>query len=178
MASMDALHPDSIMTLPPAGMAWAVVHARPRCEKKIAEYLHQQGLRCYLPLRRKTHRYGNRERIFMSPLFSGYLFCVLGPAQRAMVAQNRYVANVLDVMDQANLVDQLRQVESALAGGHITEVLPYLVTGHRVRVSHGPLRGVEGVIQRVKGQTRVIINVDMIRQAMAVEVDSAMLEPA
>jgi transcription antitermination factor NusG len=175
---MDTLHSESIMTLPPAEMAWVVVHARPRCEKKIADYLQRQGLRSYLPLRRKTHRYGNRERIFLSPLFSGYLFCVLGNAQHATVAQNRYVANVLDVLDQASLVDQLRQVEAALAAGQITEVLPYLVSGHRVRVSHGPLRGVEGVIQRVKGQTRVIINVDMIRQAMAVEVDSAMLEPA
>ena len=50
--------------------------------------------------------------------------------------------------------------------------------GNRVRVTSGPLRSLEGVIQRVKGQTRVIINVDMIRQAMAVEVDSAVLEPA
>ena len=175
---MDELQSASVLTIPPAGTAWVVVHARPRCEKKIAEYLDRQGFQCYLPLRRKTHRYGNRERVFMSPLFSGYLFCVLGESHRSTVAQNRHVANVLDVLDQAMLVEQLRQVESALAGGQIAEVLPYLVSGHRVRVSHGPLRGVEGVIQRVKGQTRVIINVDMIRQAMAVEVDSAMLEPA
>ncbi|MFH0909800.1 MAG: transcription termination/antitermination NusG family protein [bacterium] len=175
---MDEPSAETIVTLPPPDMAWTVVHARPRCEKKIAEYLHLQNLRCYLPLRRKTHRYGNRERVFMSPLFSGYLFCVLGAGQRSAVAQNRYVANVLNVLDQTKFVAQLRQVEVALAGGQITEVLPFLVSGHRVRVSHGPLRGIEGVIQRVKGRTRVVINVDMIRQAMAVEVDSAMLEPA
>lgn len=169
---------ESAVTLPPPGMAWAVVHARPRCEKKLAEYLQTLQVRHYLPLRRKTHKYGKRERIFFSPLFSGYLFCVIADTQRSAVTQNRHVANLLEVVDQEKFVSQLHQVEAALSGGQIAEVLPYLVSGNKVRVSHGPLRGVEGVVQRVKGQTRVIINVDMIRQAMAVEVDSAMLEPA
>ena len=177
-AVTDKTPTEDLIGPPPPDMAWTVVHVRPRCEKKLAEYCRTQNVRCYLPLRRKTHRYGKRERVFLSPLFSGYLFCVVGPAELASVSQNKNVANMLHVLDQDKLGEQLRQIQGALAAGQLAEVLPYLVTGRRIRVSHGPLRGVEGVIQRVKGQTRVIINIDIIRQSMAVEVDSAILEPA
>ena len=33
----------------------------------------------------------------------------------------------------------------------------------------------EGIVVRIKGRTRVVINVDIIRQSFAVEVDSALL---
>lgn len=162
----------------PAGRAWLVAHARPRCEKKIVQFCGQQGMPSYLPLRTKIHRYGARERAFSSPLFPGYVFCVADPAQRSLLAQNRYAAHVLDVVNQAQLVGQLRQIDLALASGDVMEVMPYLEAGRRVRVLAGPLKGMEGLVLRSKSRTRIVINVDMIRQAVAMEVDSAWLGPA
>ena len=154
-----------------------VLHTRPRCEKTIADYCERQGMPVYLPLRRKIHKYGGRERVFFSPLFPGYTFCVVTPVERSTVRQNRYVANLLDVLDQVQLVDQLVQIRRALAVGDTVEVLPYLETGKRVRVTGGPFKGLEGNVARVKGKTRVVINVDMIRQSVSAEVDSAYLAP-
>jgi transcription antitermination factor NusG len=88
------------------------------------------------------------------------------------------VANLLDVVDQEKLVEQLRQINHALTVGEVVEVMPYLETGRPIRVTGGVMKGLEGVVSRVKGKTRVIINVDMIRQSVAVEVDSAWLAPA
>jgi transcription antitermination factor NusG len=88
------------------------------------------------------------------------------------------VANLLAVVDQARLLDQLRQIRIALASGDCVEVLPFLEAGRPVRVVAGPFRGLEGIITRIKGHTRVVLNVDMIQQSVAVEVDSAWLEPA
>jgi transcriptional antiterminator RfaH len=158
--------------------AWAVLHSRPRCEKKIADYCDRNKLPCYLPLRKKIHRYGARERSFWSPLFPGYVFCVVTPLQKSEVRQNRYVANLLDVVDQKTLVEQLRQIDRALTVGDVVEVMPYLEAGRRVSVTSGPMKGLEGLVLRVKGRTRVVINVDMIQQSVAVEVDSAWLSPA
>jgi transcription antitermination factor NusG len=58
------------------------------------------------------------------------------------------------------------------------EVLPYLEKGGHVRVLAGPLKGLEGSVLRSKSSTRIVINVDMIRQSVAVEVDAAFLGPA
>jgi len=168
---------DEALVLPPAGSAWVVVHARPRCEKKVAEFARQLKCPCYLPLHTRHHRYGARERSFSSPLFAGYVFCMADDAARRMLRQNRHTANLLEVADQAQLVGQLRQVRAALESGQLVEVMPFLESGRRVRVVAGPLRGFEGIVVRVKGQTRIVLNVDMIREAVAVEVDSAALGP-
>jgi transcription antitermination factor NusG len=112
------------------------------------------------------------------PLFSGYLFGVADRQQRMFLEQNRMVANILLAVDQDGLVRQLLQVDLALQSGEAIDVLPYLEEGSLVKISSGPFRGMEGVIERIKGKSRVILNVDMIGQAIAVEVDSTYLLPS
>lgn len=173
-----ALPPDVVDLRVPAGETrWCVVHTRPRAEKKLAEFARQQRMTVFLPLHRRLHRYGNRERVFSSPLFAGYVFCAADVAQRRMLQQNRHTANLLDVVDQDELVQQLLQIQRALSLGDLVEVMPYLESGHRVKVLAGPLKGVEGMILRVKGRSRIVLNVDMIRESVSVEVDSSMLGP-
>lgn len=169
---------DDLLRPPDAGRAWIVIHTRPRCEKKAADFCARHGIPAYLPLQQKVHRYGARVRPFWSPLFPGYAFGLVDPPQQALVRQNRATANVLEVLDQDLLVRQLRQVRAALAAGDVLELLPYLEAGKRVRVTGGPLKGAEGVVLRVKGATRIVLNVDMIRQSVAVEMDSGLLAPA
>ena len=163
--------------MPDPGRAWVVLHARPRCEKKLELFCRRNSLPVYLPLRRKVHRYGAREREFWSPLFPGYVFCVSAPPDRTTLRQNQYVANLLEVFDQATLVEQLSQIRQALAVDDMVEVMPYLAAGRSVLVTAGPFKGLEGVILRVKGRTKVVLNVDMIQQAVCVEVDSSCLAP-
>ena len=163
---------------PDEGRSWVVIHARPRCEKKLADVALQQRLLPYLPLQRRTHHYGSRVRSFDSPLFPGYLFCLADAAGTQWLRQSRYTANLLEVSDQHQLVAQLRQIQAALQLGHLVEVLPYLEVGHKVRVAAGPMRGAEGIVVRIKGKTRIVLNVDMIRESVSVEVDSSMLTPA
>jgi transcriptional antiterminator RfaH len=162
---------------PGEGQRWVVVHTRPRCEKKIQSAARMQGYVVYLPLHSRTHRYGARVRTFESPLFPGYIFCLADQAGVRWLKQNRYSAHCLEVANQPQLVDQLRQLQVALHSGLLTEAMPYLEAGRRVRVQAGPLRGLEGLIIRVKGQTRMVLNVDMIRESVSVEVDSALLAP-
>lgn len=171
------VHPESNLPEPDDQRRWVVVHVRPRCEKKLVAAVVRQGLTPYLPLQRRTHHYGSRVRSFDTPLFPGYAFAWGDVPGRQWLRQNRYTANLLEVSEQARLLDQLRQLQVALRTGHVLEVLPYLQAGRRVRVEAGPLRGTEGIVARIKGQTRIVLNVDMIRESVSVEVDSALLVP-
>jgi transcription antitermination factor NusG len=175
----EAAVPGSDVLRPaPDGQAWLVAHARPRAEKKIVLFCRTKNFVSFLPLRSKTHSYGGRKRTFSSPLFPGYVFCCADVEGRTFLRQNQHVANILDVYDQAGLLAQLRQVHQAISAGQIVEVLPYLETGHRVRVTSGPLKGLEGVVLRAKGKTRIVLNVDMIVQSVVTEVDGDCLSPA
>lgn len=164
-----------LLEMPPTGQAWWVVHARPRCEKKVADLALQKGASVFLPLQRKVHFYGRRRRVFWNPLFSGYVFLTWPLSNLAWLRQNQHVANVLEVPGQARLVDQLNAVRLAITACDDLEVIPRVEVGQKVRIQGGPMKGVQGIITRIKGQDRVILNVDMIGTAVALEVESLFL---
>lgn len=158
-------------------MRWAVVHARPRCEKKVESLCRHEGLQTYLPVRKRVHTYGARVRHFSVPLFPGYLFSMGDEASLRWLRQNPHVANLLETPDQVRLVDTLNAISIALSCGEVAEVFPFLKRGQPVRITDGPLRGVEGVVERWKDRARVVINVEMIQQSVAIEIEAQHLSP-
>lgn len=154
------------------GRSWAVVHTRPRCEKKAASVAESRGVQVYLPLRKTTHTYEGRKRTFSVPLFPGYLFCLVNEEQIRQVRQDRQVVKVLPVDDQQALVHSLQSIDVALRVGDVAEVLSCLKEGEVVRVRGGTLRGVEGIVEKWVGTARIVINVEMLQQAVAIEVDA------
>jgi hypothetical protein len=54
---------------------------------------------------------------------------------------------------------------------------PYLVEGMRVRIKSGFLAGAEGILLAKKQRHRLVISVDLIQQAVVVDIDSAEVEP-
>ena len=172
----DALFDSTTIALPADDQEWVILHTRPRSEKKAGQVFDREGAGIYIPLRRREHRYGGRHRAFWSPLFPGYVFGLFDSKQVHMLKANQYVANVLRVVDQKGLVHQLRQLQRALAAGAMIEVMPYLEKGKPVRVTGGPFKGVEGIVERLDKNTKVVISIEMIQQSVFMEVDSAHIE--
>jgi len=54
---------------------------------------------------------------------------------------------------------------------------PYLSVGRRVRVSSGPMQGLEGIIVRRKDRCRLVFSLALIMRSVAVEVDESDVEP-
>jgi transcription antitermination factor NusG len=167
-----------ILTPAPPGAAWVVVHARPRCEKRVAATAGPRGFPVYLPLRNRSHRYGGRLRTHQVPLFTGYVFVCGDLPFQQWLRQNRHVARLIPVLDEDALLAQLRQIQLALDAGAAVEVLPFLEVGRRVKVGRGPLKGLEGLVQSHKGRMRLVVTLDIIRESVAVEIDSDLLDPA
>jgi transcription antitermination factor NusG len=76
---------------------------------------------------------------------------------------------------QENEIETLR---AGLTRNVWVEPHPYLKVGRRVRVRSGPMAGLSGILVRRKDKFRVVLSVDLIRQAVALEVDMADVEPA
>jgi transcription antitermination factor NusG len=54
---------------------------------------------------------------------------------------------------------------------------PYLQAGRRVRVRSGPMTGLEGTLVRRKDGLRLVVCVEILMRAVAVEIDEADVEP-
>ncbi len=157
---------------------WHVLHVKPRCEKKMAEYCAGHALTCDLPLREETKVYQRRRVTIHKPVFPGYVFVRFGAPERVSVLKSNLVVRDLAVFDQAQFVRQLEQIRQALAIDPTLDACASFTAGRRVRITGGPFMGLEGVVQTARNKTRVILNIEMIGQALAVEVGIEILEPA
>lgn len=155
------------------GRIWFVFHARPRCEKKIAEACLDMDIRHYLPLHksRPRKRKGQRNYSFDIPLFPGYLFGCCDPQERYDVMRTNHLVRTIDVLDQQQLLEELHSIYLASCGEADLTLYPQLKRGRRVQVIRGPLKGVSGRISTRKGEFRLVLNVSILGTAVVVEVD-------
>jgi len=155
---------------------WWVVHTRSRNEKALAHDLMSKNISYFLPMSWKVRRRSRRTiRSFLS-LFSGYLFFCGQEDQRVELLKTNRVANLIEVHDQQKLVDELVQIAQALRSGAPLTPHKYLKAGQKCRVIAGPLIGLEGIVVRTRGATRLVLQVDMLGQAASVEIDVDLIE--
>ncbi len=160
-----------------AARPWRVLHTRPRQEKAVRDVLGAAGIRHFLPTIRETKIYGHRKRIVERPLFPSYVF-IQGAREEAWFAVGtKRVAQVIEAPDQDCLVHELEQIRCALKGSAVLDPYPFLQCGKHVRVSGGPFKGVEGVVDVRTRQDRLILKVDALGRAVGLEIDASLLEP-
>lgn len=157
-------------------MSWQALHVKPRCEKKVAQHCVRLGLTYYLPLRSETKIYQRRKVTVEKPLFPGYVFAGFDQDQRVELLKTNQIVRLLEPVHPRLLLYQLAQIRRALRADPRLETLAGIKPGRQVRIKAGPFMGVDGTIASVKGVERVVLNVDMIGQAVVVEVDRACIE--
>ncbi len=147
---------------------WYVVHTKPRCEKKLAEYSKQYEVNYYLPLVDSVRVYNNRKVKFTKPMFPGYVFVKCDPAGRRQLTITGYVAYWLPVINQMVLVNDLQQINSGRELGVEFIRAEFLAKGTKVEIIKGPFAGIIGYVEDQKDIKEVILQVTLLRQAVSV----------
>ena len=157
-------------------LAWFVAHMRPRCEKKLVAFCEKEGMEAVLPCYRSVRKYRGKTVTFHKPLFPGYVFTRITKAHKSTLAQNEHVARVLAVFDQEQFAGQLEDILQALETGLEIKLAPEIGPGHRVRIKHGALQGMEAWVEERHGMSTVLLRLDFIGQAAAVKLPAEDLE--
>jgi transcription antitermination factor NusG len=155
---------------------WWVAHTKSRNEKALAHDLIGRKVSYFLPMTWKVRHTRGRRIKSLLPLFSGYLFFCGNEQQRVEVLKTNRVASLLEVKDQQLLVNELSAIEKALRTGAALQRHKYIRTGQHCRVTAGPLRDIEGVVEQSGTGARLILKVEMLGQAASVEIDSDLIE--
>ncbi len=154
-------------------MHWFALTVKPRHEKVVAERLVARSLESYAPLYRDRRRWSDRMQTVELPLFPRYVFCRFSFADRLKVLSLPSVQSVVGFGGEpAPVGDEEIDAVKMLAGSGLA-VAPwrYLSVGQRVRICEGPLSGLEGILAREKSAYRVVVNVELLQRAVAVEID-------
>ena len=129
-----------------------------------------------LPTYESVKKYSGKEVVFHKPLFSGYVFLFINEETQKIAMQSNFVANMLHVVDQQLFEQQLNDILFALNQEITIRLEPIIEVGARVMIKSGPLQGQEGWVDERFGMTTVLLRLDFIGQAAAIEVSSDLLE--
>jgi transcription antitermination factor NusG len=160
----------------PADLTWFVCHTRPRCEKKFAALMAAERFEHYLALVTSVRRYRQQTKRFTKPLFPGYVFAQVPVGKKARIYQQDLLARAIPVTDVPAFLRQLADVKAIVASGFELSLLPLLAKGRRVKVTGGPLHGLEGFVDDPKNPAGIVISVDVLQQGLLVRVPVENLE--
>jgi transcriptional antiterminator NusG len=159
--------------------SWFALWTRSRHEQVVREQLDRKQIEVFLPTVTRWSRWKDRKKKIDWPLFPGYCFARFDPHDRLPVLKCIGVVNIISVEgDPAAIpeheIDWIRQlVDTDLA----YDPCPMIHEGTMVEVKHGPLGGVVGRLIRKGAHARLILSVNLIGQAVSVEVDAADVRP-
>jgi len=157
---------------------WYALYTYARHEKYVAKQLEERGIDYFLPLYRTWHRWKDRRKQVELALFPSYVFVHICMAARLRVLSIAGVVHLVTFNGQPSALPE-REIE-ALRNVLVQEIYaephPYLTVGRKVRLCQGPLLGTEGVLVRWKDKLRVVISIEVLMRAVAVEVDAADLD--
>jgi transcription antitermination factor NusG len=95
------------------------------------------------------------------------------------VAKARGLVRILgERWDQLSTVpeSEIEAIQRVLRADFPVIAYPYLHTGQRVRITEGPLTGVEGILVQSKpSKGLLVLSIDLLRRSIAVEVDATVV---
>jgi transcription antitermination factor NusG len=158
---------------------WYAIWTRSRHEKLVRDQLEQKHVEVFLPTITKWSRWKDRKKKIDWPLFPGYCFARFDVTDRLPVLKCEGVVSIIGTDGTPEAIppieiDGIRQlIDSELA----FDPCPLIKEGMMVEVKGGPLKGVVGRLIRKGAHARLMLSVDLIGQAVSVEVDAADVKP-
>lgn len=151
---------------------WYAVYTKSRHEKKVAKSCIDYNISYYLPLIESVRYYHNRAITFRKPLFSSYIFCNCNHTKKTQLYRTGQLCAFIEAPDQEQLLAELKQIHYAQNEG--AKLIPhkFLTRGRRVKIIRGPFKNYEGKISYRKGAFKLVLNIDLIKQAVAIEVNA------
>jgi transcription antitermination factor NusG len=166
------------------GEQWLALWTHSHFEQLVHEQLIAKSFDSFLPLLTVWSQRDGARRLIRKPMFPGYLFVrhAIDKASYIESMKTNGLARILGerwdrpaVVADAEIDAVRRVVETGLP------VLPlsYLKEGQRVRITRGPLAGVEGIFTRNNPQKGLlVVSIELLQRSVAVEVDCTAVVPA
>lgn len=170
------MHPPMAADLTALEGQWWVAHTRSRFEKAFAWDLLHRGIGYYFPMLQQVKVSGGRKRRVLAPLFPSYVFFCGGDDDRYWAMTTNRLCQTIAVADRAKFLREIGSIQKALSGKAVLDPYPQIAVGSRCRVKAGPFEGTEGVVIQRGKLWRLVLQVSMLGQGAAMEVDADLVE--
>jgi transcriptional antiterminator NusG len=168
--------PDRESRIPNPESQWYAIWTRSRHEQVVRDQLQRKQIDAFLPTIPRWSRWKDRKKKVDWPLFPGYCFARFDPADALPILKCTGVVNIVSFDGKPAAIPEI-ELDSIrlLVGSELQyDPCPMIHEGMLVSVVHGPLKGVVGrLVRKDAPKARLVLSVDLIGQAVSVEVDAA-----
>jgi transcription antitermination factor NusG len=173
---------DSRLAAPPSdvvearsSVGWFAIWTRSRHESSVVRQLDEKRIEGFLPTVTRWSRWQDRKKRIDWPLFPGYCFVHIDPAESLPVLKCAGVVNLISVDGKPVPIpdSEIENIRALVTSELKYDPCPLIHEGMDVKVVSGPLRGVAGKLVRKGAHARLVLSVDLIGQAVSVEIDAA-----
>jgi transcription antitermination factor NusG len=163
---------------------WFVLWTNSHCEQLVRDQLAGRGFSVFLPTITTWSRSKGTRRAITAPMFPGYAFVhhAIDKTGYVELMKTRGLVRILgERWDRlAPVADADVEAIRRVASADVPAMpYPFLREGERVRITDGPLTGLEGILVHAKpSKGLLVVSVDLLQRSVAVEVDCTRVEPA
>jgi transcriptional antiterminator NusG len=156
---------------------WYAIWTRSHSEQLVADQLLAKGLQVFLPKISVWSRRGGVRHAIRVPMFSGYVFLNESVDKNTYleVIKARGVVRILgDRWDSLSPISngEIEGLQTLVNSGVAITPHSYLREGQRVRITGGPLKGVDGILVENKSEKGLLVlSVDLLQRSVAVQID-------
>ena len=158
--------------------AWVVLATHPHRERTALENLERQQFTTYCPLIRKRHSHARRVSEVLRPLFPGYVFVQLAPAQRWRPLNSTIgVRSIIRSGDTISLLDdkfvcglKAREVDGVIS----RPAVPYKI-GQTVRLAAAGFDRVLATIIDLGERDRITVLLNLLNRPVRAEVTQSQI---
>jgi transcription antitermination factor NusG len=164
---------------PKSPIPWFALCIRQKERERCEGYLLAHSYEYFSPSRTEIRQWSDRKKVFVYPLFPGYLFCRFHARESGPILRAPGVIEIVSGGGHYLEVDsiQIEDVRRCLVNGFGLDVVPTIRCGQKVRITSGPLSGLVGILAVLKQQLRVGLEISMMNRTVLVEVESSQLMP-
>ena len=158
---------------------WFAVRVRSNYEHVTAIHLRERGYEEFAPCYKTERRWSDRRKRLDQFLFPGYVFCRVDVEHRLPVLTAPGVVSLVGFGKIPSPIPEheIQHIRSMTQSGLLITPWPFLKVGQQVVIEHGPLEGVEGILQQVKGKFRLVVSICLLQRSVSTEVDRDWVRP-
>ena len=158
---------------------WFALRVRSKHERVASEHLRHRGYEEFSPTYKAETQWSDRKKVADRFLFPGYVFCRLNPNHRLPVLTIPGVVGLVGFGAGASPIPdaEIERIRTMTGSGLLVTPWPFLQVGQFVVMERGPLAGLEGILEEVKGETRLVVSIQLLQRSVSTEIDRNWVRP-
>lgn len=158
----------------PSPHPWYALRVRSNFEWKTAQVLKEQGYDPFVPAYQVRSFWSDRVKLIDKPLFPGYVLCRFDRALSLPILKTPGVVHVVACAGEPLPLDEAEVSSVRAMVSSPVSLFPraFMKVGQRVRITRGPLQGIEGILESFRNSHRIVVSISLLMRSVAAEIDA------